>query len=263
MIWCAYCQQFQGEAPPYDRYLVSHGLCLPCSKNGLAFSMEQMDQAHRLRTLQEQLRNAGQEYDLPLARRLIMDAVGIGVRPVDILLGLITPLLYELGQEWEAGRVTVAEEHRFTKFCEQVLELISTWMHERPSNAFRSDKPTVLLLNAKGNLHSLGLQMVHLSLYSHGIRSEIVRGSLLPRQVLEKIEIIQPKVLGISVAVAEDVSWLRDAAEAVMTLAENRRPVLVVGGFAVHEGTVQAIKGIRLFTEFGSITSLVNQCLNV
>lgn len=263
MIWCAYCQQFQGEAPPYDRYVVSHGLCPPCGEKGLNFSTEQMDQAHRLRTLQEQLRNAGQKYDLPLARQLIMDAVGVGVRPVDILLGLITPLLYELGQEWEAGRVTVAEEHRFTKFCEQVLELISTWMHARPSNAFRSDKSTVLLLNAKGNIHSLGLQMVQLSLYSHGIRSEIVRGSLLPRQVLEKIEIIQPKLLGISVAVAEDVSWLREAAEAVMTLAENRRPVLVVGGFAVHEGKVQAIKGARLFTEFGSIRSLVNQCLSV
>jgi hypothetical protein len=55
---------------------------------------------------------------------MVRFAVASGLRPIDILLGVITPLLYLIGAEGVNGLISVADEHRFTSFCERVFECV-------------------------------------------------------------------------------------------------------------------------------------------
>jgi len=60
------------------------------------------------------------------------------MRAIDLLIGIIAPLLYQIGEDWKHGAVTVAQEHRFTAFCEKVLELIG---EVAPAGAPPAERP--------------------------------------------------------------------------------------------------------------------------
>src|SRR6202789_4094244 len=122
--WCAYCQEFQGEIAPLDIFTTTHGICPACQAKGMAQLASEIGNSHRLREIQGLLYAAGKAGDMAAAPRIIHSALTAGLRPVDILVGLITPLLYLIGLEWESSLITVADEHRFTSFCERVFELV-------------------------------------------------------------------------------------------------------------------------------------------
>src|SRR6202012_2861287 len=122
--WCAYCQEFQGEIAPLDIFTTPHGTCPACQAKGMSQLDAEIGNSHRLREIQGLLYEAGKTGDLPAASRIVQHALAAGLRPVDILVGLITPLLYLIGIEWETKLITVADEHRFTSFCERGFELV-------------------------------------------------------------------------------------------------------------------------------------------
>src|SRR5271156_3748793 len=122
--WCAYCQEFQGEIAPYNIFTTTHGLCPACEAKGMGRLDSEIGNSHRLREIQGLLYEAGKTGDMAAASSIVHHALKAGLRPVDILVGLITPLLYLIGIEWENSLITVADEHRFTSFCERVFELV-------------------------------------------------------------------------------------------------------------------------------------------
>src|ERR1700722_4926401 len=122
--WCAYCQEFQGEIAPLDIFTTTHGLCTACMAKGMDRLDSEIGNSHRLREIQGLLYEAGKAGDMAAAPGIVHRALSAGLRPVDILVGLITPLLYLIGVEWESHLITVADEHRFTSFCERVFELV-------------------------------------------------------------------------------------------------------------------------------------------
>lgn len=46
------------------------------------------------------------------AWRLVEDALASGARSEDVLLGMLAPAMRRVGEEWEAGAISVADEHR-------------------------------------------------------------------------------------------------------------------------------------------------------
>jgi methanogenic corrinoid protein MtbC1 len=78
-----------------------------------------------LQNIQTRLFEAGRRGDLASAERIINDCAQVNIRAIDILLGLIAPMLYRIGEDWRRGAICVAEEHRFTRFCEKVFDLLS------------------------------------------------------------------------------------------------------------------------------------------
>ena len=67
--------------------------------------------------------------DFEAAARIIENAIAANCRPVDILIGMIAPMLYEVGEEWKRGALSVDAEHRFTAFSEQVIGLLKSKVH--------------------------------------------------------------------------------------------------------------------------------------
>src|SRR5262245_16261445 len=106
--WCAWCQQFMGEIEPYDDFNLTHGACDSCnSKHTSLFASDVVDRANVLKELFQTLFDAGRRDDVEAATQIVDKAIAANFRPVDILLGMISPMLYEIGEEWKRGALSV------------------------------------------------------------------------------------------------------------------------------------------------------------
>ena len=107
------------EVAPYDDFSITHGLCASCE---LAckdpFATNEVERAHVLSTIFPALFDAGRRNDFSAAVQIVDEAIAANCRPVDILIGMISPMLYEIGEEWKRGALSVEAEHHFTAFCE-------------------------------------------------------------------------------------------------------------------------------------------------
>ena len=95
--WCSYCQEFQGEGPPYDDLRITHGICPSCERTVDRFDTDDFVHTRALQQIQSRLMDAGARSDAHTAAGVIADASKARVRPVDALMGLVAPMLYEIG----------------------------------------------------------------------------------------------------------------------------------------------------------------------
>ena len=110
------------EIAPYDDFSITHGLCAACeSTHKNPFAKNVVDRAKFLAELFHALFDAGRHEDFKAAAGIVENAISVDCRPVDILLGMISPMLYEIGEEWKRGALSVESEHRFTAFSKKVI----------------------------------------------------------------------------------------------------------------------------------------------
>ncbi|WP_271603754.1 MULTISPECIES: cobalamin B12-binding domain-containing protein [unclassified Bradyrhizobium] len=251
--WCSYCQQFQGETSPYEDCSVTYGLCRRCeSDHPDIFASEVVRHSEFLRRVYDSLYDAGRRNDIPSARQLVKEAMAANFRPVDILLGILTPLLYKIGEQWRSGTVTVADEHEFTVFSERVIELIEASM-QRGRTRRRAGVPRYFLMNAPGNTHTLAIRILALWLESRGICTPAVVNHLdlqdLPQHILKAA----PKALLISMALPQQLDGVAAISALVGDLPAGARPKVMVGGYAIKSGLVRFVPGADVVTDINSL----------
>jgi methanogenic corrinoid protein MtbC1 len=243
--WCSYCQHFGGEVPPYENLNITHGICADCEPNVLTLSDSDFAHARTVRDIQEQLYQAGSRNDLKAARRIIEGSRRSNMREVDILVGIIAPLLHQIGEDWKCGVVTVADEHRFTAFCEQVLELVTA----KVTTVTPAQRAEVLMVNAPGNRHTLAIRILALWLMHQGIPARAIDEPLDIEDVVALVGRTRPRLLLVSLALAEQAAAVATIAERIVALPEPVRPKIIVGGYAVKVGLVTAIPGADLMAD--------------
>ncbi len=246
--WCSYCQQFMGEVPDYDDLLITHGTCRECHPATFRSAKLDLTHARFLKGVQRKLWNAGRASDLKVAESTIDDAVTAGLRPIDVLMGMIAPMLYQVGEDWKRGVLDVEGEHQFTSFCERVLDLIGT-KSKLGLSADGKSGGEILLMNAFGNRHTLAVRVLALWLKSKGRRTEIVDAQRDTDPLLSHIRTKQPKLLLISMALSEQYGGVNELAERIAELPEPVRPRVVVGGYAVKLGLVPPIQGADMMAD--------------
>jgi methanogenic corrinoid protein MtbC1 len=227
--WCAYCQHFLGEKPPYDSFEMTHGICESCRA-----SQRSQDSAHimQIQTIAEfynDIRDkavAGHDISIP---EVIAESKRLGISSVDMAVGILQPILNEMGGLFIQGKVTVAIEHAFTHKVDRMvtdLFVLSTAMKDTHQKS-----PQVMLTCVDGNYHWLGLRLLELSLLDEGIPARAYIPSL-PREEIIRLAVDQrPIVLGISVfdrAQCGEAGLIRDA---ILQRTQGQyAPRLAVGG---------------------------------
>ena len=86
-----------------------------------------------------------------LVRKVIADGAPAG----EVYLELLTPTLHRIGDAWQAGQISVAQEHRASEICQAVMA--------RMSDAFRRRGPvrgTAVTLTPPNEQHGIGVAMV-------------------------------------------------------------------------------------------------------
>ena len=254
--WCAHCQQFIGETPPHADLGITHGLCRKCAgEQPDLLSGDEYAHAVVLRDIFQSLFSAGRRNDFNAAGPLVDNAIAAHCRPVDILVGMIAPMLYEIGSAWEHGTLTVEGEHEFTAYAERVIDLIEARMRMAWSQPVRPrGDGCYFLMNAPGNIHVVGIRILGLWLQNQGWRTRHVDEVTLLDALSEPATKGEPKTLLVSIALSEQYDAVAAVVERVRALPASHRPNIVVGGYAVKTGRVPPIPGVRLAADIGALS---------
>ncbi len=255
--WCAHCQRFQGETAPWDRFEHTHGICPRCVAAFIDSNFAASEQSRELEALHRELRAAGARGDVASATALVDRARSAGFQPVDILLGVVSPLLYQIGEDWARGTTTPEAEQRFTTFCESLYGVVLS--RERAARGLPKHEPDAILMCARGNVHTLGVRMLALWLLTEGAHIELLSSETPTDAVIARIEREQPRALMISMALADQREGVVQLAAHVEQLPDALRPRVFVGGFAVKTGEVAAIPGAEFLTDLEVLRGILRE----
>ncbi|MCB0366197.1 MAG: cobalamin B12-binding domain-containing protein [Bdellovibrionaceae bacterium] len=232
--WCSYCQRFLSEAPPYEDLAVSHGACSECAALGPTGLDQQVDTGRAISELQGQLWEAAKGANYSEIQRLLGIAQAIRVRNSDLLLGMISPLLYKVGLHWEKKKLSVADEHRITRFFEQVYHQVKTSSELDVPPRNNKSQPDVLLINAPNNHHTLAVRFLEMWLEDRGISVMAIYPGLPAEEVTELIAKTKPKALGISISMENQATETLKIVDQVHQKFPSVK--IMVGGCAVKTG---------------------------
>jgi methanogenic corrinoid protein MtbC1 len=255
--WCSYCQKFIGEVPDYHNFNFTDGMCDDCAPRGFALSDPDYAKLLVLKKIHTRLLDAAERKDLKDIADIIAEGTNLGIRPVDALITVIAPSLYQIGENWKFNICSVAEEHQFTAFCEKMYELVAGNVEATgPTEAMPVKQPEILLMNAPGNSHTLAIRLMTLWFITEGLSSQVTEPPSDIEAFATLISLTQPKVLLISMALSEQSTGVAAIAARLAELPALVRPMVAVGGYAVKAGLISEISGAELVCNIHSIRQM-------
>jgi DNA-binding transcriptional MerR regulator len=181
-----------------------------------------------------ELAEALEGFDEPAAQA-VLDRL-LGVATVDaVLTDVILPYLRELGERWERGETSVAQEHFASNVIRaRLLALARGWG--------RGVGPVALLACLPGEQHELGLIAFGLALRSHGWRIAYL-GTDTPLDTLERAaDAIEPAFVVVSAAADERIPPVASQLEA---LARRYRVGLGGAAAGAPDGARPGVRALR------------------
>lgn len=183
-------------------------------------------QIGKLPTLAQQYLERMLVLDAEGARRLVADSMRHGLGMGELYLQVIEPAMREVGLLWQAGRISVAQEHYCTGVTRMAIAHIAV-----DSAAIRPSRTAVVACVA-GELHELGSRMVADFLEATGWRT-LWLGASTPTADLLRIAIdLRADLLALSCAHAPNLHDLAALIAGVRALPELRELKVLVGGHA-------------------------------
>jgi methanogenic corrinoid protein MtbC1 len=166
---------------------------------------------------------------------------------------LVQRSLYEVGDLWERGRISVATEHLATAITESLLNLTYPRLFAQP----RLGKSAIVACVAT-EYHQIGGKMVADLFELNGWRGYFLGANTPVRDVKALIEEKHPDVVALSVAVAFSLDTLISAA-AEIRAAFPDMPILV-GGQAFRWGggeRIGRLPGVRCLTSLSELETWI------
>lgn len=194
--WCCYCQHLMGEVQPLDDFRLTHGICARCETG--------LDEAHPpapdllAKRVLHSLEAASRSGDFEQAAASIQFAEDSGLRPSELLVGVLSPALHAVGKRWECGELTVAEEHRFTAFCNVVLDQIAAFEQAE-------SHPTLVLAPMVGNRHELGLRMLQHLAWERDLSCRRLPVGASKDDIVGAARTFRPRLFGVSASLVESI----------------------------------------------------------
>ena len=181
-------------------------------------------------TARDELAAALDAYDEPGAQA-VLDGLLARATVDTVLSDVILPYLEDLGQRWESGEASIAQEHFSTSVVRgRMLGLARGWG--------RGLGPVALLACLPGEQHELGLMAFGLALRAHGWRVAYF-GADTPLETVEQAaEALEPSLV---VLAAVTTNAGTDAQAALASLARRYRVALGGGGALGLEPTDEVL----------------------
>ncbi len=176
-----------------------------------------------------------------------------GLRP--LYEDLVQRSLYEVGNLWEQGRISVATEHLATAVTESLLNLTYPRLFAQP----RLGKSAIVTCVAN-EYHQIGGKMVADFFELNGWRGYFLGANTPVRAVMTLIEEKRPDVVALSVAVASGLEALALATAEIR--AEFPDLPILVGGQAFRSGgreRVEQLPGVRCLASLGELEAWIKE----
>lgn len=164
-----------------------------------------------------------------IARELILDAFRAGMPIRQIYLHVFQPALYEVGQGWEQGKLSVAQEHLATAVTQTILSAIYAEADFPPSRG-----ETALVACLSENYHEIGARMVADFLQFEGYNTLYLGANTPEDSVLNMIDELKPSVIGLPSTLGYQVEPVRQTIQKIRVDFRSYRPTILVGGIAFN-----------------------------
>jgi MerR family transcriptional regulator, light-induced transcriptional regulator len=175
--------------------------------------------------------------DSPQARRTILSAYEAGLPFSEIYDEVLRPALYEVGQRWQAGDLTIVQEHEITAIVRDLIGELS-------AHTVRPTDPAEIILAAcvAGETHDLGLRMVSHLLETEGHVVHFLGANVPAGSIIDGIRMRHVTAVLLSTTIEDNIPALIATLEAIKSMPADERPRVIVGG-QILEGREDEIRG--------------------
>ena len=173
--------------------------------------------------------------DAQTAERVVVAAVDEGLPVRDAYLQVIQPALYEVGQRWERGELSVAQEHLATATVQALLaHLAGRLRADRDAAAGdRAEAPVpghAVVACTPGELHAVGARFVADFLEGDGWEVAMLGPSSPTGAVVDLVQTTRPALVALSTTLPANLGAARALLQELDKI--EPRPFLVAGGSA-------------------------------
>ena len=161
------------------------------------------------------------------AVRIATQALRAGTSVADLYSGVFQAALYEIGEGWETGRLSVAQEHMATATVQYVLAQI----YAQLPLATRI-RGNAVVTGVQGELHQVGANIIADMLESDGWNVRFLGTNMPHRDILAAIEEHEAILVGISATMLFNLPHVRSLVENIRGTPRFGAPRIVVGGGA-------------------------------
>jgi MerR family transcriptional regulator, light-induced transcriptional regulator len=148
---------------------------------------------------------------------------------VDFEQHVIQASLYQIGEKWQCGQVTVAQEHMATAIVQAVM---TAGLLRSPPPAIIGKK--VLLGCVAGNHHAIGLRMVSDAFQLGGWEVQYLGADVPTASLVRHAAEWQPDLLGLSVCFPQQLGVVKEVIAQLRQRLGAARPAVMVGGLAIN-----------------------------
>jgi DNA-binding transcriptional MerR regulator/methylmalonyl-CoA mutase cobalamin-binding subunit len=189
-------------------------------------------------------------YDEDAAQDVLRRAASV-LRPHEIFRAVILPAVAQVGGDWEAGLVNVAQEH-FTsgmtrRFAVRLIDLYQA----------RSGMPPVVCCCAPGELHELGLLAVGLEIRRRGYPVVNLGQATPVDAALSAIERLRAQVAVVAITMPEHLDAWIAARDTVAELNGRTGVTIVWGGPAAASAAYHGLPGPAVLTIDEAVTAVI------
>jgi methanogenic corrinoid protein MtbC1 len=192
--------------------------------------------------------------DAEMAEGAIATAIEDGASPTTLHAEVIGPALRRINVLSEAGEIDSERELRATTITRRVLATLYRYM----TGSTEPTRERVLLAGVEGDVHTLGLQMVHDQLAAAGFHT-IFDTDLSAQRLVEMVDSQSPDVVVLGATASSDA----ESVELALRDLRSSRPELpiVLGGPAVGGSLPRERDGMRVLERIDESVEAVEDLL--
>jgi diguanylate cyclase (GGDEF)-like protein len=215
-------------------------------------SRREIDRATRRlsRTYQDALTVA----DAGGAGRVARQALGEGMGVAGLYQRVIAPAMWRIGELWEKGEITVADEHLATALTHQVMAGVYG-----PSLGHKVKAGRILMAAVEGEQHALGLRMAADVVELAGYETIYLGADVPTVDLLQAVAARSPDLVGLSATMPSSIKAL-DCAIAGIQRA-NPNLIVLFGGQGVRPRERNA--GAVVVRDLEQLLAMVEAALDV
>ncbi|MGC9491044.1 MAG: cobalamin B12-binding domain-containing protein [Thermovirgaceae bacterium] len=207
--------------PLYDALLESHEAMVVYSAQETKDADPADGLTERSRMFRDALLSGDHRACLDMASRKVSSGEDLEA----FYLEIIKPAMYSIGNLWERGEISVAEEHLASAIVARVMASLYAWVLRSQGRYGKA-----IVSAAPNEYHEIGARMVADLLERDGWSVEYLGSDIEPRSLLERVEKTRPFLLALSVAMPFNLKQAEEIIRAVREKAETKNTRIMIGG---------------------------------
>ncbi len=152
-----------------------------------------------------------------------------GLPVEDIYEKIIKESLYNIGELWESGKISVATEHLASAIVESVLNEMYSGIISKTRN-----NKTIIVASVENEAHQIGVKMVADIFEKHGWNALFLGANVPTKDLISFMEDIRPDYIALSLSISFNIPTLESTIKSI--LAGNPSMKILIGGQGLRTG---------------------------